>query len=600
MRRRAARPGPEACLRTPRVHLVGRIAACACFVLASCFAPALPREMSWPVPQGGAVVSEHPLATQAGLRVLEQGGNAADAAVATAFALAVVLPRAGNLGGGGFALHADHDGDALFLDFRETAPLAARPEAYLDAQGRFVPERGARGPTAVGVPGSPAGLHALWSAAGSGRFTFAQLVEPAILLARAGFPIDADLARDLASSSNFDKFNAAARAVYAPGGKPLLEGERLAQPDLARTLERLAARGPAEFYSGETRELVRAELARTPCAAPEKGGCVAPDGRDWLAPADFESYRVERREPLVGWHRGFEILTAPPPSAGGFVLLHVLGVLEGFAPPSATPDASWWHRFLEATRSAYAERARHFGDPAGGVPVDQLLAPARLAARRVAIGPRADPALEATPLAPLEGQETTHICVLDAAGGAVSLTTTLNSSFGSGILVGGAGFLLNDELDDFTLAAGSVNGYGLAGSDKNTIRSGRRPLSSMTPTIVRQGGNANTLVVGAPGGPRIPVAVLQVLVRALECGLPLEDAIAAPRLHQQHSPSHSLFEQGFDPALLEELRATFGHELKPAAGHLALVGAIHLDAPGAKPSAVHDPRRTGLGATTKR
>jgi gamma-glutamyltranspeptidase/glutathione hydrolase len=556
--------------------------------------------MVWPTPEGGAVVSEHPLATQVGLEILEAGGNAADAAVATALALSVVLPRAGNLGGGGFALHVDHAGDALFLDFRETAPAAARPEAYLDAQGRFVPERGARGPTAVGVPGSPAGLHALWSSAGSGRLAFAQLVEPAIRLARDGFPVDADLARDLASSNIVDKFNPAARSIFWPGGKPLQAGQLLVQPDLARTLERLAARGPSEFYSGETRELLRAELARTPCAAPEKGGCVAPDGGDWFVAEDFESYRVERRQPLHGWHRGFEIITAPPPSAGGFVLLHVLGVLEGFASPGAAPDASWWHRFLEATRSAYAERARHFGDPAGGVPVDELLAPARLAARRVAIGPRADPALEATPLAPLEGQETTHVCVLDRAGGAVSLTTTLNSSFGSGILVGGAGFLLNDELDDFTLAAGSVNGYGLAGSEKNAIRAGRRPLSSMTPTIVRDGGRANTMVVGAPGGPRIPVAVLQVLVRTLECGLPLEDAIAAPRLHQQHAPSHSLFEQGFDPAILEALRTIHGHELKTATGHLALVGAIHLDAPGGKPSAAHDPRRIGLGATTKR
>lgn len=597
MARLAVRDGAPPSTRLPGLSRAG---SCLLLGLASCLAPARPLESSWPAPRAGAVVSEHPLATQVGLSVLERGGNAADAAVATALALAVVLPRAGNLGGGGFALHADHGGEALFLDFRETAPMAARPEAYLDAQGRFVPERGARGPTAVGVPGSPAGLHALWSAAGSGRFTFAELVEPAIALARDGFAVDADLARDLASSNIFDKLNAAARAVYCPGGAPLAQGARLVQPDLARTLERLAARGPADFYSGETRELVRAELARTPCAAPEKGGCIAPDGRDWLAPADFEAYRVERREPLVGWHRGHEIITAPPPSAGGFVLLHVLGVLEGFTPPEAAPDALWWHRFIEATRSAYAERARHFGDPAAGVPVDELLQPARLAARRVAIGPRADPALEASALAPLEGEETTHICVLDRAGGAASLTTTLNSSFGSGILVEGAGFLLNDELDDFTLATGSVNGYGLAGSDKNTIRPGRRPLSSMTPTIVRQGGNANTFVAGAPGGPRIPVAVLQVLVRALECGVPLEDAIAAPRLHQQHAPSHTLHEQGFDPALLEALRTTHGHELKPAPGHLALVGAIHLEAPGAMPSAAHDPRRIGAAATTKR
>ena len=571
--------------------------ALACAAFAGCRAPVSGARPPSPRPAAGAVVSEHPLATEVGLAVLQKDGNAADAAVATALALAVVLPRAGNLGGGGFALWVDHEGEAEFLDFRETAPRAARPELYLDAQGKFVPERGQRGPSASGVPGSPAGLYKLWFRRGSGRFTFQELAAPAIRLARDGFPVDADLARDLAQSSTLDKFNAAARAVFAPQGKPLAEGQLLRQEDLARTLERYADFGPRGFYEGETPRLVREELARTPFAAPERGGAPA-DGRDWFVDADFAAYAPALRTPLAGWYRGRQVLTAPPPSAGGYVLLHTLAVLEGFPPPGSRPPALYWHRFIEALRSAYAERAQHFGDPRDvDVPLGALLAPARIAARRVEIGERARPDVAATGWS--EGDQTTHICVLDRNGAAASLTTTLNTSFGSGVLVAQAGFFLNDELDDFALAPGNANGYGLHGSRANAIAPGRRPLSSMTPVVVRAEGTGNMLVLGAPGGPRIPTAVAQVLLRVVECGTPLPDAIAAPRLHQQHAPSRSLHERGFDEQLLHELRTEHGQELEEAKGHLALVGGIHVPAPGAKPVAVHDPRRIGAGMVTR-
>lgn len=550
-----------------------------------------------PLPAAGAVVSEHPLATEVGLAVLQKDGNAADAAVATALALAVVLPRAGNLGGGGFALWVDHAGESEFLDFRETAPRAAQPAVYLDAQGRFVPERGRRGPSASGVPGSPAGLYKLWFRRGSGRFTFQELAAPAIRLAREGFAVDADLARDLAQSSTLDKFNAAARAVYAPQGRPLKEGELLRQEDLARTLERFATFGPRGFYEGETPRLVREELGRTPFAEAARGGTPA-DGRDWFVDDDFAAYAPAFRPTLSGWYRGHQVLTAPPPSAGGFVLLHTLAVLEGFPPPGTRPAPEFWHRFIEALRGAYAERAQHFGDPSGTqVPLGALLSPARIAARRIEIGPRANPDVKATSWT--EGDQTTHICVLDREGAALSLTTTLNTSFGSGVLVAQAGFFLNDEMDDFALAAGSPNGYGLLGSGANAVAPGRRPLSSMTPTVVRRDGASNMLVLGAPGGPRIPTAVAQVLLRVVECEEPLADAIAEPRLHQQHAPSYTLHERGYDAQLLEALRTQHGQELQEAPSYLALVGGIFVPSAGGKPVAAHDPRRLGAGAITR-
>ncbi|MBL8862962.1 MAG: gamma-glutamyltransferase family protein [Planctomycetes bacterium] len=576
------------------------------------------REAEWDPPERGAVVSEHPLATEAGLATLARGGNAADAAVAVALALAVVHPQAGNLGGGGFALWVPHSGSPAAIDFREVAPAAARPGVYLDERGEFVPERTTRGPVSVAVPGSPAGLFELHRR--FGRLPLESVAAPAVALAREGFPIDDWLARDLAAEGVFEEFNAAARELFFPRGAPLAAGERLVQPELARTLERLATEGPRAFYTGPVADAIVRALAAEPIPARERGGDLDTGfGGGWITHADLRGYTVRERAPLVGWFRGHEIVTMPPPSSGGVALLQTLGVLEGLpldperdraiaarrfeterAPGGDDPGLSdrmlhWW---IEALRAAFADRAEHLGDPDFvTVPVDELLAPSTIAARRVAIGEvaRVDGSQRA---AGREGGETTHLCVLDEGGNAVSLTTTLNTTFGSGILVRGGGFLLNDEMDDFAPAGGRPNVYGLVGGAANAVRPGKRPLSSMTPTVVRAGGHANVMVLGSPGGPRIITAVTQVLLRVLVLGEALERAVAAPRLHQQWSPAETLFEMEFDPGLVEALERRFGQPVRRVERRFGAVQAILLDGVGGQPVGVSDPRRGGSAGLT--
>ncbi len=578
------------------------------------------RQAAWPHPKTGAVVSEHPLATQAGLAILDRGGNAADAAVATALVLAVVYPEAGNLGGGGFALWVPHVGASQSFDFRETAPRAARAEVFLDASGKPVAARSLRGPFAVGVPGSPLGLYELHRACGSGRFSLRDLAERAIELARDGFEVDAWLARDLAQPDVKKLFNATAAELFFPGGHPLRAGDRLVQPELARTLEDFAREGPAGFYQGRVAEALVAELERERVPDPESGGAIGDGtGRGWLTREDLTGYKVLRRKPLEGWFRGMQIVTMPPPSSGGLVLLQTLGILEGLPldteraaavaahalesqkgvrASSDTPGLSermvhWW---IEALRAAFADRAEHMGDPDFvKVPVDELLAPRWIAERRVGIGESADANVRPWRAPAREGTNTTHLSVLDAQGNAVSLTTTLNTTFGSGILVRGAGFLLNDEIDDFALQPGSPNVFGLVGGSANAIQPGKRPLSSMTPTVVRDGGHANVMVLGSPGGPRIISAVAQVLLRTLVLDEPLAEAIAAPRLHQQWSPIETIFEPEFDAEIVGALENRRGHKVVRSKEHFASVQAIRLSAPGEMPEAVSDPRRGGVG-----
>ncbi len=590
---------------------------------AACRGPAeIGREAEWPPPKQGAIVCEQPLATREGLRILERGGNAADAAVTAALVLAVVYPQAGNLGGGGFALWVPHRGSPAALDFRETAPAAARPEVYVGDDGEPVPERSTRGPLSVAVPGSPAGLHELHRRFGSGSVPFADLVAPAIRLAREGFEVDGWLARDLAEPGVREEFNEAAREVFFPRGRPLREGERLRQPDLARTLERFAAEGPRAFYEGAIADAIVGALAPEEIPGRGRGGAIGSGfGAGWITHADLRGYSVRDRAPLVGWFRGREIVSMPPPSSGGIVLLQTLGVLEGlpmdperdnaraaarFEPERAQSGenpglsermAHWW---IEALRGAFADRARHLGDPDFvTVPVAALLAPEAIAARRIEIGEVARVGVQPLDLA-REGGETTHLSVLDANGNAVSLTTTLNSTFGSGILVRGGGFLLNDEMDDFAPAGGKPNMFGLVGGSANAVQPGKRPLSSMTPTVVREGGHANVMVLGSPGGPRIISAVAQVLLRTLVLDEPLERAVAAPRLHQQWSPVETVFEPAFDERIVQALAQRFGHPVRRATGRFGSVQAIALDRVGGTPVAVSDPRRGGSGAVTDR
>ncbi len=510
------------------------------------------------------VVAEHPLAVKAGLEILDAGGTAADAAAATAFALAVVYPQAGNLGGGGFAVWVP-EGDgarARALDFRETAPWALSANDYLDETGSPIPGASTDTHLAVGTPGTPAGLVALVEEAGS--LPLGRVMAPAIRLAREGFAVDPHLARDLARADLAERLSrhATSRALFYPGGKPLAEGARLRQPELARTLERIARDGTAGFYSGTVAETLTAEMRR--------GG-----GR--LDATDLANYQPLWMEPLRGRFRGYEVITMPPPSSGGVLLLQVLGILDGLPLESerdralagqgisASPSLSgralhWW---IEALRAGFADRAEHLGDPRfHDVPLDELLAPEWIAERRVAIGEKARPDLSPLVL-PVStgGTETTHLCVADKEGNAVSLTTTLNSTFGSGILVPGLGFLLNNEMDDFALRPGIPNLYGLVGSEANAVEGGKRPLSTMTPTILLDGGERFAMAIGSPGGPRILSSVAQVLLRVLVHEQSLEDAVRAPRLHQQWRPTRTLVEAGWPEEVLESLRAR-GHEIQ--------------------------------------
>ena len=435
----------------------------------------------WPTPRRGMVVCEHPLAAEAGKYALREDGNAADAAVAAALALAVVYPQAGNLGGGGFAVWVAHDPNQApwVLDFRETAPRGLTPEHFLDEEGRLVPERSLSGPLGVGVPGSPRGLFELHKALG--RLPFSKVATPAIDLAEAGFPVDAWLARDLADpdTREFLTRDPYAASIFYPGGEPLGEGELLVQSDLAKTLRRLVSRGPRGFYEGEVADAIVDTL--------RAGGGV-------MDQEDLEAYETVRREPLRGWFRGLEIVTVPPPSSGGLVLLQALSMLDGFPldkeiararttaremgretdAGAATLSARAVHWWIEAMRLAFADRARHMGDPAyHDVPVDELLSPEWIAERRVSIGESANPEAEPLDLGAFHGgEDTTHLSVLDRDGNAVSLTTTLNTSFGSGMMARGAGFFLNNELDDFALQADTPNVYGLVGGSANALEPG--------------------------------------------------------------------------------------------------------------------------------
>ncbi|MAE29764.1 MAG: gamma-glutamyltransferase [Planctomycetes bacterium] len=587
--------------------MLGRVARLGCsLMLAGCATVSpLDEDPRWPTPARGMVVCEHPLATQVGVDVLERGGNAADAAVATALALAVVYPGAGNLGGGGFALWVSHTGEATALDFRECAPAGCEPELYLDEDGQVDPERSLWTPLAVGVPGSPLGLWELHRAHGSGQISFSELAAPAIALARSGFPVDPWLARSLRRESMRSRLSHTpeGRELFYPAGQALAEGQLLVQKNLARTLEELAQGGPRAFYEGAAGASIVATLRRLD----EEAG--REPGRGTVSAADLAAYGVRWRTPLRGWFRGTEVISMPPPSSGGVVLLQILSILEGFpldaerdralsesAEPVSERALHWW---IEAMRVAFADRAEHLGDPDYHVvPLAELLSPHTTARRRIAIGEVANHDLGPLDLAPpREGLQTTHLSVLDEQGNALSMTTTLNSTFGSGIYAAQAGILLNNELDDFALAPDVPNQFGLVGSRANALAAGKRPLSSMTPTVLRRGGHLVTQVIGSPGGPRIISAVAQVILRTLVYGQSLAEAQAAPRIHQQWRPRETLFEDGWPREVLEALSNRRRHEVRGVTTTFGSVQAISVE-PGGEPTGVSDPRRGGTHGAT--
>ena len=502
----------------------------------------------------GMVSSQDALATRVGVEILRKGGNAVDAAVAVGFALAVTLPRAGNVGGGGFMMvHRASPRETIAIDYRETAPAAATADMFLNPQGE--PDRAAstRSGKAVGVPGTVRGLAEAHRRYGSGKLTLAELIAPAEKLARDGIPVESGLADSLPRASGLLGQWPSSRAVFFEGDHVLPRGATLRQTDLADTLKSIAERGPDAFYEGPIAEKI--------AAAVQGAGGI-------MTPADLAAYRPEIRMPVRGTYRGYEIVSMPPPSSGGVHLIEILNILEGYdLAGMGAGSAGALHTLAEAMKPAYADRATWLGDPSRTkVPVAGLTDKAYAAGMREKIDPeRAKTAAEVSagnPL-PYESDQTTHFSVVDAEGNAVSNTYTLNFSYGIGLVAEGTGVLLNNEMDDFSAKTGARNAYGLVGGEANAVAPGARPLSSMTPTFVFRDGRL-FLVTGSPGGSRIITTTLQVIVNVLDFRMNLAQAVAAPRIHHQWQPDVLMAEEGVSPDTLALLRAK-GHNVKVGA-----------------------------------
>ena len=508
--------------------------------------------------RNGMVVAQEARAARIGLAVLERGGNAVDAAVATGFAMAVTYPRAGNIGGGGYMvirLAGRQRGPKagprnIAIDYREAAPAAATREMFLDEKGNADPKKSRDSALAIGIPGTVAGLALAHERYGSGRLTLAELLAPAVALARDGFAVEDDIADSLPRArARLTRWPSSAKIFLKPDGQVLAPGDTLVQRDLADTLEAIAKHGPRAFYEGPIAEKIAA-------AVQAAGGIMTAD--------DLKNYRPHVRRPIRGRYRGYEIISMPPSSSGGVVLVEMLNVLEGYK-LSERDDAVRLHLMIEAMRRAYADRAAYLGDPAVvTAPLARLMSKRYAAQLRAGINPeRATPSHEIhrdVPL-PREGANTTHFSVVDRYGNAVSNTYTLNFSYGVGLIADGTGVLLNNELDDFAARPATPNAFGLIGGDANAPGPNKRPLSSMTPTIVTKDGRP-VIVTGSPGGSRIITAVLQVIVNVIDRKMDVYDAVAAPRIHHQWSPDRVLVEQGFSNETIAALEGR-GHKVEP-------------------------------------
>jgi len=508
------------------------------------------------------VTSVHELASNAGIEMLHAGGNAVDAAVATGFALAVVHPQAGNLGGGGFLLLRNSTGETHFIDFREKAPAAATENMYLDAQGNVIPnsskDSSVVGYKSIGVPGSVAGL--VYAEKKYGKLSLEKVIAPAIKLARDGFPLAYEDTQDLRKDEYLAQFPESKR-IFLRNGNYYQPGELLKQPELARTLERIA-KNPDDFYHGA--------MARELAAAVHKGGGL-------ITTADLAAYEVKEREPIRGSYRGYDIISAPPPSSGGVALVEILNILEGFdLAKFGNRSADAIHLEAEAFRRAFYDRADFMGDPDfSRVPVAQLIDKKYAAAwrdsidlnhasvskdlKRPSIFNELERVAQSRTTAIREPENTTHYSVVDAGGNAVSVITTLNAFFGSRVTAEGLGFLLNDEMDDFGAKQGVPNAYGLIQGPANAIGPGKRPLSAMAPTIVLKDGKL-FLVLGARGGPTIITTVANVLIGVVDFSLDIQEAVNAPRFHHQWLPDEILVEDRLSPDTMNLLRSK-GHKL---------------------------------------
>jgi gamma-glutamyltranspeptidase/glutathione hydrolase len=543
--------------------------------------PPTPGAIHAVVAEHGMVVAQERLAAQIGADILRRGGNAVDAAVATGFAMAVSYPRAGNIGGGGFmVVHSAERHADVAIDYRETAPAATTRDIFLGPDGKPDNARSRDSALSIGVPGTVAGLALALDKYGSGHFTLADLLKPAIALATDGIPVADDIADTLPFMRRRLARWPSSSAMFAKAdGTPLHEGDTLIQKDLAATLSAIAEQGPRGFYQGPVAE----KLVK---AIDGAGGIMTLD--------DLKSYQPVIRAPVRGSYRGYDIVSMPQPSSGGVVLLETLNILEGL-PMSGMKQgsASSLHVMIEAMKRAYADRAHYLGDPAfADAPVATLISKEYAAKQRASIDlDRATPSSDALFATPREGGNTTHFSVVDGSGNAVSNTYTLNFPYGVGLVANGTGVLLNNELDDFTAAPGASNAFGLVGFEANLPGPGKRPLSSMSPTIVLKDGKP-VLVTGSPGGSRIISTVLQVIVNVIDYRMDVAAAVAAPRLHHQWLPDEVRIEHGFSEEALAGLRAKGHNVVEPmgqtSANSIAVTPNGLLGAP--------DPRSRGAAA----
>ncbi|HZE72088.1 MAG TPA: gamma-glutamyltransferase [Pyrinomonadaceae bacterium] len=522
--------------------------------------------VSWPlVPTGlaasrepvrfkhGVVASTSEIASQVGVDVLKRGGNAVDAAIAVAFALAVTHPAAGNLGGGGFMMIRLSSGKSTAIDYREMAPAAAHRDIYLDKDGKLIEGEGGSlvGFRAAGIPGTVRGMELALKKYGSGKLSWSQLIEPARRLAANGFPVNRNLARSLRGSDEYLSQYKETKRIYLKGGEFYEEGELFRQPDLAATFARLQRSGPDEFYEGQTARLIVADMKRH---------------NGLMTMADLHGYVAKERAPLRGSYRGHEVISMPPPSSGGTVLIEMLNILEGYKLNELDASSSErYHLMVEAMRRAFADRAEYMGDADFvKVPVAGLTDKTYAEKLRATINPErasASAEVRAGQPAGYESEETTHFTVVDAAGNAVANTYTLNNSYGSAAVAKGTGIILNDEMDDFAAKPGTPNLYGLIQGERNAVAPRKRPLSAMTPTFVLRPDGSLWFTVGSPGGPTIINTVLTVITNVVDYGMNIQQAIDAPRIHHQWLPDELVYEPYGLAGDTQEALVRRGHKL---------------------------------------
>ncbi|HVF30460.1 MAG TPA: gamma-glutamyltransferase [Pyrinomonadaceae bacterium] len=530
------------------------------------------------------VTSQHELASKIGVGILKRGGNAVDAAIAVGIALAVVYPEAGNLGGGGFMLYRRNDGQVFAIDYREMAPKAATRDLFIDKNGNLIRGEGSStiGYRASGVPGTLAGFDLAFKKHGSGKVKWRDLVEPARAIAEKGYVLTDRLAKLAVNYKEHLAKYADSNRIFLNNGNYYKEGDLFRQPELAQTLGRISVQGASEFYTGKTAQLIAADMRAN-------NGLITTE--------DLRNYKAKERTPLRGSYRGHEIITMPPPSSGGIVMLQVLNMLENHdVRAMGHNSAAKFHLLAESMRRSFADRAEFMADPDfADVPVERLIDKAYAKQRGASIDlARATSSKDVMhgEVRGREGSETTHFTVVDAAGNVVTNTYTINDLYGSRVTIKGTGVLMNDEMDDFAARPGRPNLFGLIQGERNKVEPMKRPLSSMTPTIVMRRNGTPWFALGARGGPRIITAVLQSVINVIDHDMNIQQALDAPRVHQQWYPDEILYEPyGMSPDSLKVLRS-YGHKFAEKPGYIASATAIMIDAEGVRLGAI-DSRSDG-------